>query len=231
MLFRSQAAFDELKHLITSEEVTAQPHPIGKFRLEVDASGYALGSVLSQLQDDEWCSVAFISCTMMDAKLNYDIYNKELLAFMYALKEWHPYLLDTHKTFEIWTDHKTLSYFRKAQVLNSPQACWYLKLQDFNYTLHHIPRTSNSKADILSRLPWYKERTPQKTAVTMLPNKCFINKIGLKIVLFQFCERGAPPVNSIKSTDIQSNIQDKIQNDHRREALVAKLCKEKPTLF
>ena len=47
----------------------------------------------------------------------------------------------------------------------------------------------------------------------------------------QFCERGAPLVSSIKSTDIQSNIRDKIQNDHRREALVTKLRKEKPTLF
>ena len=44
----------------------------------------------------------------------------------------------------------------------------------------------------------------------MLPDRCFINKIGLKIVLFQekqFCERGALLINSIK------------------------LCKEKPTLF
>ena len=128
---------------------------------------------------------------------------------MYDLKEWHPYLLDTHEMFEIWTDHKNLSYFRKAQDLNSCQACWYLKLQHFDYTLHHIPGTSNSKANILSRLPWYKEQTPQKTAITMLPDKCFINKIRSKIVLFQeqqFCERGAPPVNLIKSTNIQSNI-------------------------
>ena len=68
----------------------------------------------------------------------------------------------------------------------------------------------------------------------MLPDKRFINKIGSKIVLCQeqqFCGRGAPPVNSIKSTEIQSNIRDKIENDHRREALVAKLGKEKPTLF
>ena len=56
----------------------------------------------------------------------------------------------------------------------------------------------------------------------------------VKTILFQeqqFCERGAPPVNLIKSTNIQSNIRDKIQNDHRREALVTKLRKEKPTLF
>ena len=116
---KEQAAFDELKQLISSEEVTAQPCPIGKFRLEVDASGYALGGVLSQLQDNKWCSVAFISRTMMDAELYYDIYNKELLAIMYVLKEWRPYLLVAHETFEIWTDHKNLSYFRKAQDLNS----------------------------------------------------------------------------------------------------------------
>ena len=91
---KEQVAFDELKHLIASEEVTAQPRPIGKFHLEVDASGYALGGVLSQLQDDKWRSVAFISRTMTDAELNYDIYDKEILAIMYALKEWRPYLLD-----------------------------------------------------------------------------------------------------------------------------------------
>ena len=57
---KEQAAFDELKCLIESEEVTPQPCPIGKFCLEVDTSGYALGGMLSQLQDDKWCSVAFI---------------------------------------------------------------------------------------------------------------------------------------------------------------------------
>ena len=114
---KEQAAFDELKCLIASEEVTTQPRLIGKFRLEVDASGYALGGVLSQLQDDKWHSVAFISHTMTDAELNYNIYNKELLAIMYALKEWRPYLLDARKTYEIWTDHKTCHILGKRRIL------------------------------------------------------------------------------------------------------------------
>ena len=49
---KEQAAFDELKCLIASEEVTTQPWPIGKFHLKVNASGYALGGIFSQLQDD-----------------------------------------------------------------------------------------------------------------------------------------------------------------------------------
>ena len=44
---KEQAAFDELKCLIASEEVTTQPCPTGKFCLEVDTSGYALGGILS----------------------------------------------------------------------------------------------------------------------------------------------------------------------------------------
>ena len=81
---KEQATFDKLKCFIASEEVTTQPCPIGKFHLEVDASGYALGGVLFQLQDDKWHSVTFISCTMTEAKLNYDIYNKELLAIIHV---------------------------------------------------------------------------------------------------------------------------------------------------
>ena len=99
---KEQATFDELKRLIASEEVTTQPCPIGKFQLEVDTLGYALGGVLSQLQDDKWHSVAFISRTMTDAELNYDIYDKELLAIMYALKEWRPYLLDAFHLTLTW---------------------------------------------------------------------------------------------------------------------------------
>ena len=56
--------------------------------MDVDASGYALGGVLSQLQDDKWRSIAFISHTMTDAGLNYDIYDKELLAIMYEYSMW-----------------------------------------------------------------------------------------------------------------------------------------------
>ena len=70
--------------------------PKEQVAFEVDASGYALGGDLSQLQDDKWRSVTFISCTMMDAELNYDIYDKELLAIMYALKVWRPFPYRVH---------------------------------------------------------------------------------------------------------------------------------------
>ena len=41
-----------------------------------------------------------------------------MLAIIFALKEWHQYLLDAHEPFTILTDHKNLEYFTKPQDLS-----------------------------------------------------------------------------------------------------------------
>jgi len=79
------------------------------------------------------------------------IYDKELLAIVKALGKWRQYLLDTVEKFEVWTDHENLKYFKDPHKLNGRQARWYLKLQDYDFTLQHIPGKTNVKADILSR--------------------------------------------------------------------------------
>ena len=87
------------------------------YRVEADSSDFALGAVLSQRQNNKWHPMAYLSKSLTEAKRNYEIYNKELLAIMTALSEWRHYLL-TGKESEIWTDHQNLCYFRKAQKLN-----------------------------------------------------------------------------------------------------------------
>jgi len=67
-----------------------------------------------------------------------------------ALKAWRQYLIHANQQFEVWTDHKNLKYFREPQKLNAQQARWYIMLQEYNYSLRHIPRKTNTKADILS---------------------------------------------------------------------------------
>ena len=83
--------------------------------------------------------------------MNYKIYDKELLAIVKALTKWKQYLLDTTEKFKVWTDHKNLKYFWKLYKLNGWQARWYLKLQDYDFILQHIPGKINIKADDLSR--------------------------------------------------------------------------------
>jgi hypothetical protein len=60
----------------------ALPQEDRQFQVEVDASGYAIGGVLSQEQQGKWHPIAFLSRTMSPAEKNYEIYDKELLAIM-----------------------------------------------------------------------------------------------------------------------------------------------------
>ena len=78
-------AFRELKEKITSQLILSLPRREGKFRVETDISGHAIGGVLSQEQDRKWKPIAFLSRTMQPAERNYEIYNKELLAIVEAL--------------------------------------------------------------------------------------------------------------------------------------------------
>ena len=87
---------------------------------------------------------------MQTAEQNYKIYNKKLLAIVEALAKWRQYLLDAAEPFEVWMDHENLKYFREPHKLNRRQARYYLKLQDYDFMLKHIPGKTNTKADILS---------------------------------------------------------------------------------
>jgi len=111
------------------------PRREGKFRVETDVSGHAIEEVLSQEQDKKWRPIAFLSRTMQPAERNYKIYNKELLAIVETLTKWRQYLLDAAETFKIWMDHENLKYFQEPHKLNRRQARWYLKLQDYDFTL------------------------------------------------------------------------------------------------
>ena len=63
-----QKAFEELKKKITSQLVLSLLRREGKFRVETDASGRAIGGVLSQEQDGKWKLIAFLSRTMQPAE-------------------------------------------------------------------------------------------------------------------------------------------------------------------
>src|SRR5258708_16261589 len=92
-----------------------------------------------------------MSKSFNETERNYEIYNKELAAIIRALKEWRHYLEGQGIPIEIWTDHKNLEYFMKAQDLTRRQARWALFLSRFNFALHHKPGKLSTKPDTLSR--------------------------------------------------------------------------------
>ena len=66
-------------------------------------------------------SVAFESCQLNSAELNYPVHEQEMLAIVQALKKWRVNFLETH--IHIRTDHKTLQNFDFQQDLSQHQAC------------------------------------------------------------------------------------------------------------
>ena len=114
--------FEKFKEKITSQPVLSLSRREEKFRVETDASGHAIGGVLSQEQDGKWRPIAFLLRMMQSAEQNYEIYDKELLTIVEALAKWRQYLLDAKEPFEVWTDHENLKYFREPHKLNGRQA-------------------------------------------------------------------------------------------------------------
>ena len=95
--------------------------------------------------------MAYISKLLNEAERNYEIHNKEMLAIIWYLEAWRHFLEGAKDRFEIWTDHKNLEYFMKAQKLNRRQARWSLYLSRFDFALKHVAGKSMGRADSLSR--------------------------------------------------------------------------------
>ena len=108
-----------MKERFIKEPVLAAPDLDKKMRMEVDASDYVMGGVLSmEGKDGLWRPVAFLSKSLNKTERNYEIHDKEMLAIVRGLEAWRHLLEGAQYKFEIWTDHKNLEYFMKVQKLN-----------------------------------------------------------------------------------------------------------------
>ena len=85
----AQKAFDKMKKCFTEEPVLMMPDQTQPFQIKCDASKYASGTVLMQLDingDRHPC--AFILQTFSPTEQNYEIYDRKLLLVIRALQEW-----------------------------------------------------------------------------------------------------------------------------------------------
>jgi len=76
-----------LKERFTTKPVLVTPDLDKEMRVEVDASDFATGEVLSmKCEDERWRPVAYISKSLNKAKRNYEIHDKEMLAIIWCLE-------------------------------------------------------------------------------------------------------------------------------------------------
>jgi reverse transcriptase-like protein len=110
-----QQAFETLKRKFTSYPVLRNPDNNRCFILDTDASAHAVGASLSQEFDNGFHPVTYFSKSLTAPEHNYDIYDRELLSIIYAIKAFRYLLLGTKHKFLIRSDHNNLKYFRSTK--------------------------------------------------------------------------------------------------------------------
>ncbi|KAG5732574.1 hypothetical protein E4T56_gene16846 [Termitomyces sp. T112] len=86
---QEQAAFDTLKHAMSSRPVLLFPDNNSPFCIEANSSNFATGAVLSQQspEDKKWHLVAFYSKSLNAVEQSYKIHDKWMLAIIWSFEE------------------------------------------------------------------------------------------------------------------------------------------------
>ena len=111
--------FKELKKFLCSAPVLTLPDLQQPFKIEIDASDYAIGAVLTQ----QGHLVAFHSDTLSDTVHKYPTYDKEMYSIVQACRQWKHYILG--KETIIHTDHRPLQFIQtQGKLQNDRHQKW-----------------------------------------------------------------------------------------------------------
>lgn len=144
-------AFEELKQLITNDNVLGYYDVADRTCVIADASPVGLGAVLVQFDRyNEGRIITYASRSLSNVERRYAQTEKEALALVWAVERFHYYLYG--RSFGLITDHKPLEVIfghRSKPCLRIER--WVLRLQSYKGTVIYKSGKSNI-ADPLSRL-------------------------------------------------------------------------------
>ncbi|CAG2242719.1 Retrovirus-related Pol polyprotein from transposon 17.6,Retrovirus-related Pol polyprotein from transposon 412,Retrovirus-related Pol polyprotein from transposon 297,Retrovirus-related Pol polyprotein from transposon gypsy [Mytilus edulis] len=123
-----QNAFEVLKEKLISAPILSYPIGDGEFILDTDASGHAIGAVLSQVQDGEEKVIAYASRMLSDTQQKYCTTYRELLALSKQDLKSEKKKLRSQQRQEQATDRRKLY----EQIMDNPSSELFFKLINRN---------------------------------------------------------------------------------------------------
>lgn len=166
--YECEQTFNELKKCFVDPPILDYPNfdKTNTFHLHTDASGYAIGAVLS---NDNGKPIAYASKTLNQAETNYPTIEKELLALVWAIRHFRPYLYG--RKFIVHTDHRPLVYLFSLTDPSSRLTKFRLALEEYDFDTYYIPGKDNVVADALSRISISDLKTMTMTVTTRSKSK------------------------------------------------------------
>ena len=97
-----------LKQALIKAPILQSPNWDLPFEIMCDALDYTVGVVLGQRLDKKPTAICYASKTLIEAQINYTTTEKKLLAVVYGLEKFQPYILGIK--IIIYTDNAALKY-------------------------------------------------------------------------------------------------------------------------
>jgi transposase InsO family protein len=144
-----QKAFDALRKVLSYEPRLIYPDFSRPFIVACDASTKAIGAILSQEQDGGERPVAYCSRQLNHAESKYSITELELLALLFAVKQFRCYLYG--RQFKVYTDHRALKWLLSLTDPSSRLTRWSIKLADYDFVVEPRANSRMRHANALSR--------------------------------------------------------------------------------
>lgn len=134
-------AFLEFKSVVTQPHVLRLPDFSKGFIIECEAFGGGLGALLMQKGQP----IAFFNKALKGKTLMLSTYEKELLALVFAVRKWKPYLLG--QTFKVKIDQQALKYLLEHKADTKVQQKWISKLMDCDFRIEYKEGRDNKVED------------------------------------------------------------------------------------
>lgn len=152
-------AFEQLKQLLISAPVLSMFDPEADTVLEADSSGYAVGGVLSQVDEKgRLRPVGFFSRKLLPAEANYEIYDIEILSVIATMRHFRGELRSVDKPFIVLSDHCNPQHFMTTRQLSERQVRRAKEIAGYHFNIKFRPGSDSVKPDILSRKAEFKPK-------------------------------------------------------------------------
>jgi hypothetical protein len=136
--------------------------------LFVDASHYGIGGVLYQHVKEELRVINFISKVFDATQAKWPAIEQEAYAIFHGITSCKTVLYGQH--FFLHTDHANLTYILKHESAKLQR--WRLLLQEYNFSVIHVPGKDNVVADTISRCFESNEITMSAMDIEVTDDAC-----------------------------------------------------------